>query len=344
MTTRVTIFSKDGYFVGDIRTNPTYEYVLNATPSAGRCTFDLSLSSAKVTPKYLEFGNYVLIRNTYLPDWIGIIVKRTWGFGSVQIMAMQAEWILTRRITPILTYTGTAGSIFNQILSYTNGAKYNEKPITPNNLFLGGVSREEKLGNDALSHIQAVAERSGNDFDVTYNFDTNGKLYLLGNWYERKGGYTSKYLREGKNISTSERVFDEDARQLANWYEGRGDANTTGTRITATKYDDTSISKYGLMQEAGVFDGNSVMATLENNTLNKLYNLYAPQGAFDLTATEGAFSFLRIGDVYELDLNTVGFINGGRGYQGFCRLVGMEYDSMNNTTRLIVTRWKNETA
>jgi len=343
MTSRVTIFTKDGYQVGDIRAHVDCEYILNANPAPGRCTFDVSNSSIKASRKYLEFGNYVLIRNALLPDWIGVIVSRSWGHGVVTVMAMQVEFILSRRITPITPISGVAGSLFKQILDYTNSALFNEKPIAvnTNNIYFGGVSRDETLGNDALTHIQQISTRSGNDFDISYSFDTNGRLYLIGNWYQKKGTYIGKFLREGRNISISDRLLVEDARGMANWYEGRGDANTVGTRISTVKYDSNSINQYGLNQEAGVFDGNSVMSTLESSTLNKLANSLTPLGAFDLTVSERGFSTLGLGNIYDLDLNTAAFDYVGLGYHDLVTLYGMGYNSKDNTVRTITGRYTN---
>lgn len=349
---RLSVFDKDGFYIGDLRAAPTYEYILNASPSPGRCEFSVSRNDAKNTLKYLEFGKYILLRHKWLPDWIGEIVQRSWNFGNMDILAFQAEYILSKRDTPVQKYTGSAGAIFSNILTYTNNQLYNEKVIMPTNIFSGGIQREETLGNNALSHVGAIANRSGNDFDVKYTFDTNGKLYLTGNWYQQKGQVSNKYLIEGRNILLANNVLVEDGRELANWVEGRGDASTSETRLSSVQFNIASIARYGLNQMSSVFEGNKQQATLDDNTLNKLLTTLDPASSYDLTVLDVAdsagisvFKFLDTGNVHNLDLNTAGFNpNGGFGTQAQVRTVGMSYNSLDNRCRLVVKKYVPLTA
>lgn len=347
-TPRVTIFNKNGYRIGDIRCHPVYEFILNAKPSPGKCTFTIGRHDPKASLKYLEFGNYVLIRHYDLPDWIGEIAIRSWNNGSVEITAFQIEYVLGKRNTNILKYTGTAGSIFIQALQYTNGLVYNEKKITPYNIDVSGVQREETFGNNALSHISAVSDRSGNDFDVSYVFDVNGKLNLVGNWYPVKGIVTREYLREAHNIEALDGVLIEDARDFANYIEGRGDASTGSTRLSSVIYNERSINQYGLNQISTVFDGNTQQATLDSNTLNLLFSILDPACSYDLTGLNvrnafgfSLFRYLNVGNVLNIDLNTVGFApNGGFGLTNvMVRILGMSYDALEDKCRLIVEKY-----
>lgn len=336
---RVSVYNKDGFYVGDIRTDVVCEYLLNAYPAAGRCTFTMGIGHAKTTLKYLEIGNYILVRTENLPDWIGEIVIRSWNYGSVDITAMQSEYVLQKRNTPAVKYSGNAGSIFSQILTVTNAAEFNNKPIKPNRIFTGGTDRQETMGNNALSHVTAIADRSGNDFDIKHSFDDNGRLYLVGNWYEFKGQDTGEYFREGKNIEISNGVLVEDSRLMANYYQGRGDVSTAGSRLTANRFDAVSIARYGLNQGSEVFDGNSVLSTLEENTLNKLRAVSNPLNTFDITVDQSAFYILDVGNIANLDLNKSGFDNGGYGYHGKVRMLGLEYDSIVKTCRVIAEKY-----
>ena len=262
----------------------------------------------------------------------------------MDILAYQAEYVLDRRTTPIQKSTGTAGAIFNNILQMTNGVTFNDKIIKSNNVYIGGVQREETLGNSALSHISAVAERSGNDFDISYILDDNRRLRLVGNWYQTKGLVTNKYLREGHNIELTDNVLIEDARELANWVEGRGDASTGASRMSATRYNEASIAQYGLYQTAEVFSGNTVQATLNDNTLNKLKALLNPARSFDLTALNisDTFDFLDIGNIHNLDLNCDGFEEGHFGTRTQVRTLGMSVDTTKDTCRLITEEYTTD--
>lgn len=337
--TRVSIFSGDGSAVGDIGAAPNYEWILNADPGAGRCEFTVSLKDEKCTEDYLRFGNYVLIRDEYLPDWIGVIVERTWSADGIDILALQAEYILDKRNTPNLKVEGSAGSIFTQILQFTNSQILNEKVIVPTDIYTGGTSREETLGSSALTHIINIASRSGNDFNVYHFFDGNNSLRLAGNWYQQRGVEDQTYLREGYNIELTNGILSEDGREIVNWLEGRGDASTTGTRISTLYYDADSISKNGLNQGMTVFDGNRIAATLEDNTINKLKEKLNPTKTFDITVTniDNIFERMDIGNIYNLKINSAGFDSDGRiGTQAQVRVYGMSYNSMSNKLRLAV--------
>lgn len=335
---RVSIFDKYGYYVGDLRTSVFYDDVLNSDPSVGRCDFTISRNDPKCSKKYLQIGNFVLIRDGELPDWIGVIVKRTWNYGSVDILAMQAAHVLSKRGTPIKKFTGTAGAIFSKIISVTNDLPYNEKQITTGVIYTGGTQREETGGDSALSHLQQLANRTGNDFEVTYDFDENGRLYLVANWYERRGFVTGKYYREGHNIELADGVLVEDGREMANAIEGRGDASTTGTRISSIKYDVVSIAEHGLHHETKNYSGNKEQATLDNNVASDIETNGNPVKSYDITALDvgDTFSYIGIGNTHEIDLNTNGFTDEGTGANDAVRTAGYEIDGASRKVRLLV--------
>jgi hypothetical protein len=334
--TRVSVFTKYLTPIGDIRCNPTYEFVQNADPNPGRCEFTVSRNDPKCTLKYLQFGNVVLVRRENTPDWVGVVVRRAWNYGSVDILCLEISHVLAKRNTPNREFNGTAGGLFTEFLNYTNATQFNEKPIAVGSVFVGGTTRQETGGDSALAHIQSVSQRSGNDFQITYAFDTNGKMYLVGNWYDRQGIITNQYLREGFNIEMTDGVLIEDARDLANWVDGFGDASTANTRASTTKYNESSIDAYGLNQRNETFDGNREEGTVEENTLSLLKQKLNPELSFDLTVVDLSSVVLGLGNVYELDLNTAGFNDDGtNGKQARVEVLAMEIDSQDGTCRLI---------
>lgn len=331
---RITIFKKDGLPAGvDIRAATIREWILNADPSPGRCTFYLSRNDVHNSETYLQFGNYVLVREKNLPDWIGIIVNRQFGFGTVRIIAYQAEFVLDKRKTKITLVRGVAGTIFRKILEATNAEFLNEKPIRPDEIYTGGTTREETTGKTALYHIRQVAARAGNDFDITYNVTEGGKLFLLGNWYRRTGVTTEFTLREGHNVEVANSLLEEDARAMANGLEGRGDASTEGTRPTYYSIDEESIAQYGLWQDVETFAGNKERATVKNNTMNTLLATKNPFSSYDLNALNvgDTFQNLQIGNVLYLELLTAGYDTDTR----VVRISGMEKSDLSGKVRLI---------
>jgi hypothetical protein len=284
----------------------------------------------------------VLVRRAGLPDWLGVIVKWSFGFGSVNVLCLQIEFVLDKRNTPIKKFSALAGAIFTEMLNISNANPYNEKPIQPGSIFAGGNQREETFGGSVLSHAQAISERSGNDFNVTYAFDVNGKMYLLGNWYERRGAITNEDLRAGYNIELTDNILEVDARELGNWVEGRGDANTDGTRPISIAYNEDSIRKYGLNQISLVFDGNREPGTVEENTLNKLKATLDPAQSYDITVLDvgDIFNSLDIGNVHNLNLPRDGFDDSGNvGTRTQVETLGMAVESLEGTVRLIVEKY-----
>ncbi len=332
---RVTFFDKDGTPTGaDIRAATVREWVLNADPSPGRCTFDVSRNDRHNSLDYLEFGSYVLVREENLPDWLGVIVRRTHGAGSTTITAYQAEFVLDKRKTKIETLKGKAGSIFRQILTKTNSELYNEKKVSvSSDVFYGGSTRQETTGKSALYHSKILAARAGHDFRITFGTLETGKIYLIGNWYEVMGENTEYTLREGYNIELASNVLEEDARAMANAIEGRGDASTDGTRPTYYAADLDSIARYGLWQESETYSGNKETATVRTNTLNTLLASRNPFSSYDVTA-------LPVGNTYRnLDIGNVLYLDLVSGYDSdtkTVRILGMEKNDLQGNVRLIV--------
>lgn len=342
---RITVFDKLGYFVGDIRASTVRSWVLNAQPSPGECRFVVSRYDDKCTVRYLQFGQYILIRHASLPDWIGVIVSRKWTNGAVEIKAIQSEYILRKRNTTPGEVRGTPGSIFQQILEDTNNQPFNEKTIIPGVIYSASPQKAQKSGHDGLTIIQDISTRSGNDFDIRHAFNVNGKLYLTGNWYQRKGIVTNRTLREGWNIQASNGLLEEDIRISFNYLLGRGDASTDGTRKVSTQFDEASINLYGLNQAVTVFSGNKEQVTVDANTLNLLIASKDPFKTFDIVALNvgDLFTYLDVGNIYYTDMNSAGFSGSGFGSQDMVRLFGMEYDDESDTCRLVLELYDDET-
>ena len=338
MTSRISIYNKYGYYLCDLRATTVRSWIKNCSPNPGECRFIISKYDAKFSRKYLEHGNFIYVRHASLPDWIGIIVTRRWANGYVEVKALQAEYILKKRPTPIIDVLGVTGSLFAQVVGLTNGLPYNEKPIYVNNVYYANPERQQRLGSDALSIIQDLAERSGNDFDFQFLFTVNGNGYLSANWYQRRGQMTNKVLREGYNIRMTDGLLEEDSRATVNYLEGRGDASTAGTRYNYTAWDEESIAAIGLNAGSVVFNQNKEQVTVTDSTLNLLKRTKNPDEVYDITALNvgSTFSYLDIGNIQTIDLYSAGFDPSANPYVS---TIGMEYDDDIDTCRLIVEKY-----
>jgi len=335
---RVSIYTKEGFYVGDVRVATVRTWTLASSGVYGHCAFDMSKLDAKTRAKYLDFGKYVLVRETNLPDWIGVIyTPQSWRHGDMTVKAWQAEKILKWRPTPSdQLIADQAGEIFREILRITNTIPVNEKPIVPGIIFGGGTIREETLGDDALSHIQSIAERSGHDFEVVHVFDANGRLYLQGNWYEQMGRMCELWLREGHNIEYVDDLLNIKG-DLYNEVTGYMDASTSGTRSKFTARDDEAIARWGYYGKSKVFSGVSHQNTLQENTLGELSNM-ATLGDLKLNVLNvgETWSNLQPGNFLPLDLNGAGFDGDGFGYETTVRILGMTRDDLVDRVELAV--------
>lgn len=324
---RVTIFDKHGYMLGDLRVSTRRSWTRASSNVIGKCDFDISKRDAHARKKFLNYGNFVLVRHPKLPDWLGVIYPpRSWGYGFLSVCAYQAEKILAWRNTHKGGFRGSPGSIFRQILEHTNAVQYNEKPIRPNLIYDDNTLRREATGDNALSHVVNVAKTSGQDFEVTHDF-VNGRLVLIGNWYKSMGLDTHKYFREGRNIESSGNAMQETG-ELFNDVTGESDASTEASRFPHTEIDTAAIADYGLYQTRIIVSGVTDMATLQASVLETLKKTINPLRTIDVFALdiEDTFSYLSIGNKWMADINSAGFSGDGFGAQLPIEIMGMEHD------------------
>lgn len=336
---RVTVYSMYGQYIGDLRVATVRSWTKASTGVIGECAFDISRLDEHTIERFLGFGNFVLVRDSGKPDWCGVIyTPQDWSHVSLTVVAYQLPKILEwRRTVADQKLTGHAGAIFQDVLVMTNGWNYNEKPIVPGNIYVSDSIHEETMGDNAYKHIQSVAARTGEEFDVLHRFDVNGRLTLVGEWYETIGAETPRWLREGYNLRLEGDPYSING-NLFNDVMGLSDSSTEGTRISFNAVDEAAIAKYGLYQITEVFSGVTQMTTLQGGVMNRLLQAYGEK-VFNLTglAVDDTFSFLRIGNLVNLDYNTVGFRGLGFGVDAQVEIIGMETDDLHpNEMGLVV--------
>lgn len=335
---RITVYSKDGDFIGDIRAATVRSYTLASSGVIGQCKWTMSLRDLNTSLKYLEYGKYIIVRDGIFPAWAGVIyTPRSWGIGTVTINAYQLEKILEWRTTAVEEVTGTGGALFTSILSKTNLARFNEKMIQPDKIYEGGNSITEALGNHAYAHCQSIAEKTGFDFDVVANFNNNGQIYLTGNWYERKGIDTQRTFQEGYNIGLSENIYEEQG-ELYNDVTGYSDASTAGSRISSNSFNEDAINKYGLYQTANVYTGVTQQSALDSSVMSDLKKTIEPSRVVDVVPLNfgDTYQFIDIGNIFNIKLGRAGFENDGFGLHTQVRIMGMEIDDLKFAPSLVV--------
>jgi hypothetical protein len=333
MSERITIYNYRGEPLTNIKASITRSWVLGGV---GEASFEIAYTDPKCQQEYLEYGNFVLVEHDTLPPWVGVIdTPRQWTNSSVQVKAYEAAKVLQwRRTQAGQLLTGSAGSLFTQLINIANAA--GDTRIRIGSIYSDSTSRQERLSDNVYQHVLNLRARTGNDFQFTPASD-DGKLIIVADWLSRDGEAAVIPLVEGKNIESNDALLSEEG-TIINDLIGYGDASTTGSRLTSKYYDETSASRYGLRQAFTTFSGNIVQGTLDANTKNTIIANRNAQRILGIKALDvgATFANLRIGNTLQLVMKSVGFVQGERGYQATVRIVGMKYSSTIGTVELVV--------
>jgi hypothetical protein len=336
---RIRIFAKDGSEIAQFSARVERSW---AIADEGRAQFAYpSRKTDVVNERVLQFGNWILIENSVIPSWVGVIdTPRTWDARYVTISCYSPERVFSWRRGPTeIVINASAGAIFESLIYYVNLAE--RTPLTAGNIWKGGTQRQETLNPTALNEdLKRVQERSAEEYAWRPIVD-NGKLIVYADWTEKLGIDTSALLHEGKfggNVEKASRILVEDA-PILNDILGYGQGETWKTRPTALVFDAESASKYGLRQKAIEYNGVSSNQTLLDNSQTELNKTKNPSRRFALNALNvgDTFAYLQLGNRLNLQFQNIGFYNGDVGYETRVRITGMSYDpSSKNELKLIV--------
>lgn len=328
---RIRIFNRSGVWIEEFEASTVRSWILN---DYGECTFTISILDPKLKRSAIELGNIVLVTNADSIPWIGVIdTPRTWTKYGVKVTAYQAEFILSFRSDQLIdtsnnsmntatTLTGKAGALFSQIISRANSQE--DTLIRAGEVFVDGADRQETLTTDYLTHVRNIAERSGNDFDVTHYFIDGGNLLLKANWYIKKGDTLPLILQEGLNIELTDETMTEQG-NLFNSVVGLGEG-TEIERFAAIAKNTDSIERYGLRQGFISYTGVTQFATLQENVTSYVDQKSDAQATLKVACVVPAvFRYIKPGDSLRLVLTSAGFRdNGNLGTDKYVRIVGMQ--------------------
>jgi len=279
-----------------------------------------------VNEKVLQFGNYLLVENSRLPAWVGIIdTPRAWDSLTVEVNAYTLERMFLYRRGPLeQKLTGSAGGIFEQLVNYINGQ---QQTLLQVGSIYNSAQREETLNPNTLDeNLQQLQERSGEE----YTFEpviTKGLLTIKADWQAKAGVITPLVLtsaRSGGNVEVPSMTEDD---EIVNDLLGYGDAPTWPSKPVKYTADTATIEKYGLRQNSENWRGVSHPATLEANNLEYLTKKKQPRKIFEITALNvgETFDYIRLGNKARLILQSLGFANSGVGTDTTVRILGMSY-------------------
>lgn len=326
---RVRIFDRAGVALAEFRASVERSWILG---DEGRALFNYPVNQPKVVnDDVLRFGNWMLVENSALPPWVGVLdTPREWNNRQVAIHAYTPEHVLFQRRGPAEEkLTGSAGIIFTKLINLVNTSELTV--IRTGNIWYGGTSREETLNPTPLSeNLKQVWTRSGEDYTWRPVTDTNGRLIVYGDWTKKLGNDYDVHLHQGTgggNIEMVSNVLVEDG-DIVNDVLAYGEGLSWLSRPVAIISDTDSIGKYGLRQSSKEYFGVSVIGTLQENATEFIAKNSAAVKTFHINALNKGetFNYIRLGNSLKLRFEKAGFMGSNLGYETSVRITGMSYD------------------
>lgn len=334
---RVSLHARDGSLLTTIKTQTERSWVLN---DYGTCRFTFALTDAKAVRRNLEFGNLVYVDHDTLPDWGGVLdPDEDWNDdGTISMNAYSGEYLLTFRRSPLnqVFSHGSAGTLFKRFVDEAN--KAGDLLIRAGSIWLGGTPAEDTMdGKSFYSHTKDLAKKRSNDWSIDAAINqVNNRVYFAANYYEKRGVKRSLTLKEGHNIEKRHNPLKVQ-RKIVNDLLGIGEGSDE-ERPTWNALDPDSISRYGLRQDSEDLT-KTEPASVQADTIASLRELRNPRRTFklELLNVGNAFAETRLGDTYQLIMQSVGFLSDGEiGVNAIVRVLGMRYHDDSDTMEITV--------
>lgn len=331
-----TIYDRTGKPLTDIRARAVLSSLLN---DYGECVFQIAYDDPKCNRRFLEYGNYILIRHGKLPPWLGVIdTPRTYRRGYVEVHAYELNLLLKYRFAPLNTsLSGSPGSKAVELLRLAN--QQGDTLIRPGYTYQGGGGTSQKFNGSILSHLSSLVDENGHDWTIVPKEDNTGTLYAELAWTEQAGVSTQLTLSQGVNVMYGDIPFEETG-ELTNLVEAVVDVDSS-TEIGAQAETYTEEAPYGVRAVRVVFDGSIESSGLYNLAREmvlskKEASVSAPSGIVDIN---DAFSHIALGNTLTYKFPRVGFIEDlGIGLTTVVRITGYRYDELTNVCELTVGR------
>lgn len=330
MASVIQVYNRDGQKLGELYQDVNREWLLN---DYGEAEFNISVVEEKTRlstidlRQLLEFGNLVYIPNTLVGDWAGVITRRVWKKGILQITCKSLEYIFSfGSVLNEQTYNANPGTIFTKLLQKLNSQT--DYKINQGEVYTGGDINEEPFSpNSILSQIARMADDSNEEFGVSTSIEEN-KLLLYANWYKYRSIETDLHLIEGHNLSAPDGdLLNEDGSEITNVLVGYSDM-ANGEQISKKAIDDTSIAQYGERWGSYTFTNVKNSQTLLNKTKEMAKRTAKPfRGISGRVLNIGdLFPKIRLGNQATIDLYTAGFKESGLiGTTLTGRIIGARY-------------------
>lgn len=337
---RVRIFDRTGTPLAEFRAAVSRSWTVGGE---ARAEFNYPTRKTDIVNEdVLQFSNWLLVENSVLPPWVGVIdLPRQWSTRAVTVSAYSPERVFAWRIGPdekILS--ASAGSIFEGLVNRVNLAE--RTVIRVGSIWRGGTQRQMTLNPQKLSeYLQEIHERSGEEYEFTPNVAPDGRLFVTANWVPVLGADTGVLLHEGRgggNVEAVGRVLVEDG-PIVNSVLAFGDGETWQSKPNVKVTDALSVGRFGLREDSIEYSGVISETTLAENANEHIRQFRISAKTFSLNALNvgDTFRYIRLGNIFNVSLQNFGFRGGEVGYTGRVRVIGMGYNpGVKNKIQLVV--------
>lgn len=332
---RIRIFNREGFPLAEFRAAIDRSWLIG---NEGRAAFSYPYRKTEIVNNdILRPGNWLLVENSALPAWVGVIdLPREWSTSAktVTITAYTPEHVFGWRRGPLEEkITGSPGTVFEKLLQKVNAAE--ATVIRAGQIHRGGNQMEETLNPTKLSEdLKRITERSGEEYQWRPGVE-NGRLVVYADWTDRLGVDTGVILQEGTgggNIEAIGNILVEDG-PIINDLLAYGEGEAWNSRPVQYITNATSRDCYGLRQDSEEYSGVSSPVTLKTNGTLKVLQFKDTAKAFQLNALNvgDTFQYIALGNRFTVMFEHVAF-----GLQATIRVIGMGYDTdARNKVKLV---------
>lgn len=337
---RVRIFDRQGAPLAEFTANVQRSWIIG---DEGRAQFRYPTRKANVVNEsVLQFGNWLVVDNSALPSWFGVIdVPRQWSTREVVVHAYTPERVFGWRIgPPEEVINANAGTIFEQLISRINAAE--QTIMRVGNIWKGGTQLQVTLNPNTLNeYLRGIYEQSGQEYGFARHISADGKLVVYGNWLPLIGSETGALLHEGKgggNVEAAGQILVEDG-PIINSAFAYGDGETWQSKPSVTLTKPSSIGTFGLRQAGVNYSGVTSATVLAENANEYLRQFSVSARTFSLNALNvgDTFKYIRLGNIFNVQLQNAGFLGRYVGFMSRVRVIGMGYNpTAKNKVQLVV--------
>lgn len=339
---RVRVFNIRGEALAEFKATVDRSYAIGDEARA-QFTYPTRKTDV-VNDDVLRWGNWLMVENSVLPTWIGVIDQpREWSTRSVTVSAYGPEHVLGWRIASNSeeVLTGPAGRIFAHLITRANRPE--QTVIRVGNIWKGGEKHQVTINPSPISeYLKKLWEDSGDDYAWAPAITGEGRLIIRAHWLKRLGVDTTILLHEGNgggNIEAAGRIMTEDG-PIVNEVYAYGEGQTWQSKPAVKVKKPASIGRYGLRQLGQEYSGVTSDSALIANAKQKLKEFAKPTRTFALNALNvgDTFKYLRLGNVLTVQFQNAGFTGGQIAYESQVRIIGMRYNPATKNKIELVTR------